>query len=95
MRIKSKWNKRAKQQSIEDIAKAVGFISWQIATNNLLELENSGYETNDQTQRLQIIREFLIFLLQVADRLVYERLNTEQRQCFITTLAIHVADTLI
>jgi len=95
MRIKSKWNKRAKPQSIEDIAKAVGFISWQIATNSLLELENNGYETNNQIQRLQIIREFLVFLLQVADRLVYERLDTEQRQRFITTLALHVANTLV
>ncbi|MDM8565157.1 hypothetical protein QUF74_05835 [Candidatus Halobeggiatoa sp. HSG11] len=94
MRIKSKWNKRAKPQSIEDIAKAVGFISWQIATNSLLELENNGYESNDQTQRLQIIQEFLIFLIQVADRLVYEQLDTEQRQSFITNLAIHVANTL-
>ncbi|MDM8569327.1 hypothetical protein QUF50_07450 [Thiotrichales bacterium HSG1] len=94
MRIKTKWNKRAKPQSIEDIAKAVGFISWQIATNSLLELENNGYENSTQTQRLQIVREFLIFLLQVADRLVYKQLDTEQRQRFITTLAIHVADTL-
>ncbi|MFK5969723.1 MAG: hypothetical protein QM487_06330 [Candidatus Marithrix sp.] len=95
MRIKSKWNKRAKSQSIEEIAKAVGFISWQIATNSLLELENSGYETNSQIQRLKIIQEILVFLVQVADRLVYENLNTEQRQLFITTLAFHVADTLI
>ncbi len=95
MRIKSNWNKRAKPQSIENIAKAVGFISWQIATNSLLELENNGYETNNQIQRLQIIREFLVFLLQVADRLVYEQLDTEQRQLFITTLALHVAGTLV
>ncbi|MCK5876599.1 MAG: hypothetical protein KAG43_03100 [Candidatus Marithrix sp.] len=95
MRIKSKWNERAKPQSIEDIAKAVGFISWQIATNSLLELETNGYESDDQNQRLKIIREFLIFLLQIADRLVYERLDAEQRQCFITTLVIHVADTLV
>ena len=95
MRIKSKWNKRAKPQSIEEIAKAVSFISWQIATNSLLELENSGYETNNQIQRLKIIQEFLVFLLQVADRLVYEKLNTDQRRIFITTLALHVADTLV
>ncbi|HHB92432.1 MAG TPA: hypothetical protein ENK59_04370 [Thioploca sp.] len=95
MRIKSKWNKRAKSQSIEEIAKAVGFISWQIATNSLLELENNGYETNSQIQRLKIIQEILVFLVQVADRLVYENLNIEQRKLFITTLAFYVADTLI
>jgi hypothetical protein len=93
MRVKNRWNKKAKPQSIEDIAGALGFISWTIATNSVLELENKGYQTDSNAHRLQIIQAFLIFLIQVADRLAYERMENEERQRFITALALHLANT--
>lgn len=93
MLIKSRWNKRAKEQTIENIAGALAFISWKIATNCVLELENKGYETKSNAHRLQIVGEFLAFLLQVADRLAYEQMEDEQRQAFITALAISMANT--
>ena len=95
MHIKSRWNKRAKEQSLENIAGALGFISWEIATNGVLELENKGYQTDSNAHRLQIIGEFLAFLLQVADRLAYEQLEQEERQRFITALALYIADTYV
>jgi hypothetical protein len=93
MRIKSRWNKRAKKQSLEDIAGALAYISWRIATNGVLELENKGYETTSNNHRLEIIGEFLAFLLQVGDRLAYERMDDEERQRFIIALAMKMADT--
>jgi hypothetical protein len=93
MRIKSRWNKRAKEQSLEDIAGALGFISWNIATNGVLELENKGYQTESNAHRLQIIGEFLAFLLQVADRLAFVQMENEERQRFIGALAKHMVET--
>ncbi len=93
MHIKSHWNKRAKEQSLEKIAGALGFISWKIAANHVLELENKGYKIENDTHSLQVIGEFLAFLLQIADRLAYERIGTEERQRFISALANHIADT--
>ncbi|MEN8216215.1 MAG: hypothetical protein ABFS56_07525 [Pseudomonadota bacterium] len=93
MRIKSRWNKRAKEQTIEDIAGALGFISWNIATNGVLELENKGYQTESNAHRLQIIGEFLAFLLQVADRLAFVQMENEERQRFISALAKHMVET--
>ena len=93
MRIKSRWNKKAKPQSLESIAGALSFISWKIATNSLLELENKGYNTLSNAHRLQIIGEFLAFLLQVADRLAYEQLEEEQRQTLIQSFAQQLVAT--
>jgi len=95
MQIKSRWNRRAKEQSIEDIAGALGFISWKIATNAVLELENQGYQTDSNAHRLEIIGEFLAFLLQVADRLAFVKMETGERQRFITALAKHIVDTFV
>lgn len=91
MRVKSRWNPQAKEQSLEEIAKALAFISWQIATNGVLNIENQGFQTQSNAHRLQIIGEFLAFLLQVADRLVYQNLAEEQREPFITALALRLA----
>jgi hypothetical protein len=95
MRIKTRWNKRAKEQSLENIAGALNMTSWKIATQSVVELENQGYQTQSQAQRLQIIGEFLAFLLQVADRLAYQQLAEEERQLLITSLAFGMTDTFV
>lgn len=95
MHVKNRWNKRAKTQSLEDIAGALSFISWKIATQGVLNLENQGYTTHSQAHRLQIIGEFLAFLLQVADRIAYTQLTAEERQQLITALALRMVDTYV
>lgn len=93
MRIKSRWNKKAKSQTLQEIAQALGFICWQIAGNGVLELENRGFHTASNYHRLQIVGEYLAFLLQVTDRLCYGKFNELQRQQFILSLARKLADT--
>jgi hypothetical protein len=94
MRIQTRWNKRAQEQTLEDIAGALGFISWKIALNSVLEIERKGYHTKNNAHRLQIVGEFLAFLLQVADRLAYEQqFDEEKRQRFVTAFAQHIADS--
>jgi hypothetical protein len=95
MRIKTRWNKRAKEQSLENIASALNMTSWKIATQSVVELENKGYQTKSQAQRLQIIGEFLAFLLQVADRFAYQQLAEADRQLLITRLALGMTDTFV
>lgn len=95
MRIKARWNKEAKEQSLKDIAGAVNMICWKIATNSVLELENQGCQTHSNYHRLQIIGELLAFLVAVADRLVYKSLNAEERQDFILFLAWRMTDTYV
>ncbi|MEZ5671697.1 MAG: hypothetical protein R3E08_04640 [Thiotrichaceae bacterium] len=93
MRMKNRWNKKAKPQTLEDIAQALGFICWQITANGVLELENRGFHTATNYHRLQIVGEYLAFLLQVADRLCYEQFDESQRARFILSLARKMADT--
>lgn len=93
MHIKNRWGKRARQQSLEDIANALSFISWKIASNAVVEIENQGFTTESHAHRLTIIGEFLAFLLQIADRLSYEQMDQEARQRFVTALASQMAKT--
>ena len=92
MRIKSRWNQKERARSIQETASALGFILWRIAQNALLNLENEGFQTDTQAQRLDVIEEFLAFLLHVVDRRVYDRMDQDERSAFLNALARKLSD---
>ena len=93
MRIRSRWKDKGRERSLEDIAGALAFIEWRIAGNTLLSLENEGFQTDDQLQRLDVMQEICAFLIHITDRLVHESLSDEERQRFIVALALKTAET--
>ena len=94
MRVKSKWNLRDRERSLSETGGALAFILWRIAQQGTLNLENEGFQTDTNAQRLDIITEFLAFLVHVVDRITADRFTMEQRQEFIGSLARHLADTM-
>jgi hypothetical protein len=85
MRVKSKWHK-TQVKTIEDIGGAMAFICWRITKNHLEDLINEGFVI-EKEQVFDVIAEYLCFLIQSIDRLVFKTLNTEQRQELINKLA--------
>jgi len=94
MRIRSKWNAKNRDRSPEEIAGVLGFISWRIAMQAVLDLENNEFQTDTQVQRLAIIWEFAAFLIHVTDREMYDRMDQEERQVFITAMARNMVQTM-
>lgn len=93
VRIRSRWNAKGKARSLEENAGALAFIEWRIAGATLLNLENEGFQTDTQVQRLDVLEELCAFLIHVTDRLVHGRMSDEERQRFIVALALKTADT--
>ena len=94
MRVKSKWNIRDRERSLSESGGAMAFILWRIAQQGTLNLENEGFQTDTNAQRLDVIAEFLAFLVHLVDRMTAEQFTLEQRREFITALAQHLADTM-
>ena len=94
MRVKSKWNLKERERSLSEIGGAMAFILWRIAQQGTLNLENEGFQTDSNAQRLDVITEFLAFLVHIADRMTAANLTREQRQEFIGSLARHLGDTM-
>ncbi len=94
LRLKSRWHKD-KHRSLDEISSAIGFIIWKIAANGLLELENEGFVTYSNDHRLEVMSEYLAFMLQVADRMAYERMENEDRAEFVNGLAGYLAMTFV
>ena len=90
-RLKAKWNQKNRERTPEQIASAVGFNIWLLAAEGCLNLENEGFETSTQSQRLDIISEFLAFSLHIVDRMTYGELEEDERIRFINALGINLA----
>ncbi len=92
VRVKSKWNVKEKDRSFDEIASALGFNSWRIAQQALLNLENAGFQTDTNLQRLDVIKEFCAFMIHVVDRMAYQRITDEERAELVNALARKLAD---
>ena len=95
IRVKSKWNKKDKERTPKEIGSALAFNLWRIAGANVLHIENEGFQTDTQHQRLDVIAELLAFFVHVVDRMASEREYTEQdRSDLITAVALSLSKTM-
>ena len=93
MRIKSHWFKNGREHTPQELAGAVSFVVWRIADNALKNTRKANFEIAVGPQYFAFLTEFLIFLVQVADRIAFRRLSPEARFDFTSTLANRVAET--
>lgn len=90
-RLKSGWNQRGRERTLEDIGGAISFNLWQIAGQGVLDLENEAFQTDTQSQRLDALCEYAAFLLSLVDRLVYKTFDLDQRGRLISAAGLHMA----
>ncbi len=94
VRLHTRWHDKDRSRSLPELAATAAFHAWKIAADALLNLENEGFATASNAHRLQVLAEFLAFLLQSADRLMYEReAEEEARQTFVHAMALSLADS--
>lgn len=96
LRIKSRWHDDEAERSLEEIAGALAFISWRIAKDKAINLHGQDYVYDTDEQRFAVIQEYLIFQLQIVDRLAATQLelSDSDRQKLVVTVAKHLAGHL-
>jgi len=93
LRIKSNWFKAGREHTPEELAGALSFVIYRIADNALKKTRKADFEIVVGPQYFAFLTEFLLFLIQVADRIAYRRLPEQGRYAFTSTLANRVAAT--
>ena len=93
MRIKSSWFKSGREHTPAELAGALSFVIYRIADNALKNTRKAKFEIAVGPQYFAFLTEFLLFQIQVADRIAYRRLSEEERNSFTSELAHRVADT--
>jgi hypothetical protein len=92
IRIKSHWWNDEQERSLPEIASALAFIAWRIAVDKAINLHCERFIYDSDRQRLAVIQEYLVFLIQIADRLSYGALSDEDRRILITQFAKKVIE---
>ena len=95
VRVKSKFHRQDKPKSIETVAEALGYNSWKIADKTVDNLYSEGFNFQSKAQILEVVGEFMTFMIQTADRLAHERMSDEQRQRFIASMAGRIIAAMI
>jgi len=94
VRIKSHWHDDEQQRSFAEIGGALAFNSWKLALDKAITLHGENFVYRDDRQRLAVIMEYLIFAVQVVDRLAHQCLEEEARQGVVTAMALKLAEYL-
>lgn len=96
LRIKSRWHDDEADRSLDEIAGALAFISWRIAKERAINLHGQDYVYESDEQRFAVITEYLIFQLQIVDRLADSSLglSAEERRQLVLALAKGLAGHL-
>ncbi len=93
VRIKAHWHNDEVERSLDEIAGALAFIAWRLATDKAVTLHGADFVYESDEQRMAVIVEYLIFALQLVDRIARDRLglSDEDRKALVITLAKRLA----
>jgi hypothetical protein len=92
LRIKSHWHNDSTEKSLGDIAGAIAFIAWKIAKDRAINLHGEDFVYESDQQRMDVICEYLIFQVQLTDRLAHSILDDPDREELVVTLGKLLAD---
>lgn len=94
IRIKSQWFKDGPAKTPEQNGSALAFIAWRVAQNTLKQMRSAHFDIDVGPQYFAFTRELLVFLLQVGDRMAFDRLDGAQRAAFVAAMVRRVAEVL-
>jgi hypothetical protein len=94
MRLKTHWFRAETAKTPEQLAGAMAFITWRVAVQMLKRMRDARFDIDAGVPYFAFVREVLVFLLAVIDRMAYARLGAEHRVPFVTELVLRVAGHL-
>lgn len=92
-RLKTRWHRDGGRDAGQQ-ASAAAFIAWRIARHTLDRTRHAGFDVEVGSPYFAFLREVLVFLVAVADRMAHARLAAEARRDFVVALVRHLARIL-
>ncbi|MFO1291461.1 MAG: hypothetical protein U1F07_00085 [Rubrivivax sp.] len=94
IRIKNRWFRDSAGKSAAEQASAMAFIVWRVAHQMLKRMRGADFAIDAGRPYFDFMREVLVFLVALADRIAYARLDGAGREEFTVALVRHLARTL-
>lgn len=94
LRIKNQWFKADREKTAFENASAIAFIVWRVTQNMVKHMREAKFDIDVGPQYFAFMREILMFLCAVVDRVAFDRMAPGQRAEFTEALVVRVADIL-
>ena len=85
------WSGKNKSRTAYEQGGALAFIAWRIAHETAITLHGEDFVYRNDGQRLDVIAEFLAFVVHLVDRIIYQQLSGEIRNELINALSSKLA----
>lgn len=90
--LRTKWSDKNKTRSAKEQGSAMAFIAWRVSHEAAINLHGEDFVYRDDVQRLDVISEYLAFVVHLVDRISYEQMAEELRDQFINALGSKLAE---
>lgn len=104
VRLKTRWHRSKRSErnrdgsrrpkTRENLTSVVAMNIWKLAKEAFTRMEKEGYRFREDTQAIDVIAEFCIFMLHITDRMIYGKLSEEERAPLINGIARDLAHTI-
>ena len=94
IRIKNQWFNEGRPKTPRENASAMAFITWRVTQNMVKQMREARFDIDVGPQYFAFMREVLVFLGQVVDRMAFARMTGEERAEFTTALVVRLAEIL-
>lgn len=104
VRLKTRWHRSKRsernregsrrEKSLENLSSVVAINIWKLAKETFTRMEKENFRFREDTQAIDFIAEFCIFMLHITDRMIYGKLDEEQRGPLINGIAMEIAKTI-
>jgi hypothetical protein len=104
VRLKTKWHRSKRERrrrresrpkTLQDLASVISMNIWKLSKEAFVHMEKEGFRFREDQQAIDTINEFIFYQLHIVDRLVYGKVDEEERGPFINTVAKHLAQSVV
>jgi hypothetical protein len=91
--VKTRWRKKG-ERTLAERAGVIGANLWKVAVEIFRHMEKEGFRFGSDRMTTEVITELIAFLVQLADRNVYGKLDEPGRAALIGEVVRHLAATM-
>ncbi len=91
-RTKSRFFNKDKAREPATLASVAAFTAWRLGLATIKQMRSAHFEIEASPQYFAVLREYLVFLIQVADRLALARLTLPERRRFTVSMVKRLAE---
>lgn len=104
VRLKTRWHRSKRsernregsrrEKTQENLCSVAAINIWKLAKEAFTRMEKEDFRFREDTQAIDVIAEFCIFMLHIMDRMIYENVSEEDRVVLVSGVANEIANTI-